>query len=325
MEKNKPFGWAFIGAGNIAHTVAGELGRTENHKIISVHNRTYEKALNFTTRFGGTPCRTIEECVNAEGVEGVYINTVPSSHFQLARDVLNLGKPVLLEKPFTLNRSQAEELFAIAEEKGVYLAEAMWTWFSPVANRVREWVQTGKIGKVRKVKLHFAIANGLTNPRLMNRQTGGGALLDLGIYPLAYCYHIWGMPERIKCEGKLKNGVDLWDRIKLFYPAGPVTEIFTSIVRFKYPKNLLIEGTMGRIECFWFHKTGKVKLICPRGGSETFRGDGSYANQFNIVSGEIRRGLIRSEYVPPRSTAGTLGMADICRDQIGLKYPSERE
>ncbi len=325
MEKKKPFGWAFIGAGNIAHTVAGEIGRTENHKINSVYNRTYEKARNFTTRFGGTPCRTIEECVNAEGVEGVYINTVPSSHFQLAGEVLSLGKPVLLEKPFTLNRKQGEELFALAEEKGVYLAEAMWTWFSPVASRVREWVQTGEVGEVRKVKLHFAIANGLTNPRLMNPRTGGGALLDLGIYPLAYCHHIWGMPGRIQCEGRLKKGVDLWDRIHLSYPDGPEAEIFTSIIRFKYPKNLLIEGSKGRIESFWFHKTGKVKLIRSRQGSEIFRADGSYANQFDLVSDEIRRGLLRSEYVPPRSTLGTLEMADICRNQIGLKYPSERE
>lgn len=126
------FGWAYIGCGGIAHTTAKELVKTESQQIVAAWNRTYEKAEKFVKKYGGTAYKTAEEAITAPGVEGVYIALTADKHAEYMRLCIKHHKPMLCEKPFTVNAKEAEDIFTYAAQEGVYVSEAMWTWHNAV-------------------------------------------------------------------------------------------------------------------------------------------------------------------------------------------------
>ena len=178
----KKFNWAYIGAGGIAQSTAKKILKTGRHRIVSVYNRTVERAEDFAAKYGAKSCRSIEEAVNRPDVQGVYIATTHNNHYAAAKECLLLSKPVLVEKAFTVTRGEAAELVALAKEKGVYLAEAMWTWYSPVSRQVKVWC--GEIGEIIDVQISFCTRIPRSFDRIYNPDTAGGALLDIGVYAL---------------------------------------------------------------------------------------------------------------------------------------------
>lgn len=146
------FGWAYLGSGGIAHNTAKELVKGTHNQIVAVWNRTRKKADDFAEKYGGTVYESPEEAINAPGVEGVYLAVTADRHADLMRLCIKNHKPVLCEKPFIVNRAEAEEIFAYAKEEGVYVAEAMWTWHNPVSRKVKEWIDAGKIGDIVSVQ-----------------------------------------------------------------------------------------------------------------------------------------------------------------------------
>ncbi len=138
MATLSKFNWCFIGAGTLANIVAKEVLPSGRHRIAAVYTRNAQKCRDFAGKYGGTTCDSAEAAICAPDVDGVYIVTPHTSHYQYAKLALSLGKPVLCEKPITVTTAEAAELFALAEEKCVYLAEAMWTWFSPIAQKVKQ-------------------------------------------------------------------------------------------------------------------------------------------------------------------------------------------
>ena len=146
--------------------------------------------------------------------------TPHNSHYEYVKLALELGKPVLCEKSFTTDAGHAEELIRLAEEKGVYLAEAMWTWFSPVANKVSQWLSDGEFGEIHTVIAHYHFNSQGYAPRATDPNRAGGALLDVGVYPITYLYRLFGMPVEIKSCGVLKNGIDLYEDVALTFQNG---------------------------------------------------------------------------------------------------------
>ena len=205
------FGWAYLGVGDIAHGTAKQLQRSENSEIVAVWNRTYEKAEKFAKKFGGTAYRTFEEAVNDPRVEGVYIALTANLHYEYMKKCIALHKPVLCEKPFTVNAGEAKEIFELAEKEGVYVAEAMWTWHNPVSLKVKEWLKEGKIGKIQEVICDYKnpATRYAKDGRLFDASRIGGALMDIGVYPLRYALELFGTPERYECKGRTSKGVDL--------------------------------------------------------------------------------------------------------------------
>lgn len=321
---NTSFRWCFIGAGNQAKLVARQLKKTPAHEIVSVYTRRQENAIAFVEKYGGKVYSTALEAISAANVDAVYVVTPHTSHYEYSKLALTLGKPVLCEKPITVSAWQAEELFALAKEKNVYLCEGMWTWFSPVANQVRAWVDSGKLGEIVDVVANYHLNSQLYSKRAMNPHLAGGALLNVGIYPITYLYRLFGKPTHISCIGTIRNGVDAYENIDLTFANGHTYKVSASNVDFKGLENMVITGTKGTINAPFFHATNTVKLSVAGEKSTKFKGNGSFLNEFDIVASEIREGLIESRYVPSAATIDVMHIMDECRKLMGLRYPFEK-
>lgn len=318
--KNAPFRWCFIGAGHLAEKVAKELAAGGNHQIAAVYTRRYEAAKRFTDRFGGVPCATPEEAISQRDVDGVYVVTPHSSHAHYAALALRIGKPVLLEKPFTLEPESARVLVALAREKQIYLAEAMWTWFSPVAQQVKRWVDAGELGKPETAELSYCFWKPrYPADRLFDPKRGGGALMDIGIYPVTYLYRLFGTPETITCTGTVDGGIDLEEEIAMTFSNGLRAHLLVSLRRLPQ-EELRIDGEKASIRGRLYHCGGTIKLLRRAGTRETARGDGGYRNEFDRVAEEIRAGRTESAFVPLEDTLAVLELLEECKRQLGLDY-----
>ncbi len=322
MGEEKKFRWAYIGAGNICKNTADQITKA-NHEIAYVYSRNYEKAVKFAEQYGAVACESFEEAVNREDVDGVYIGTPHTSHKKYAISAMHLKKPVLCEKPMGINASEVEEMIEVSRKEGVYLAEAMWTWYAPVANKVKEWVDEGKIGDLVEAYGSFCVP-GIRmkdrGDRLLNPVTAGGALLDLGVYPIAYFYNLFGKPNRIVCKGELNCGIDEEEEIIFSYDTG-FCAIKSSLRGFE--EKMKITGTEGSIEVQgMFHSAKKARLKSIY-GKDKIKAETTYTVEFSKVAEEIRDGRKESEYVPLETTLACVQIMDECRRQLELKYIGE--
>ena len=321
------FKWAFIGAGTLGAKVAREITASRRHRIVSVYVRNAEKRAAFAGIYGALPAETAEQAIRAEGVDGVYIVTPHTSHFEYAKLALELGKPVLCEKPVSTDAQKVRKLIELSREKGVYFTEAMWTWFSPVANKVREWFDAGEYGELQQFSMTYHMKSINYAPRVSDPGLAGGALLDVGIYPITYACRLLGKPERVTCRGTLRGGIDVGEEITLAFPGGERCSISTSILDFKGLERMKLIGSKARTDLRFYHSIDRVKLRRKHGSgrNESFRGKGGMLNEFDLVAGEIREGLTESRFVPHAATLDVMEVMDECRRQMGLVYPFEEE
>ena len=323
MSKEKPFGWCFIGCGTLARKVAEQITASGKHRIVSVYTRRPEACQAFAEQFGGAACASAEEAVAAEGVEGVYVVTPHNRHAHYTEIALRHDRPVLCEKAFTVNRQEADRLISLARERRVYLAEAMWTWFSPIARQVREWVTGGVFGEVlscdvdmRTDAMHYA-------PRVTDPAAAGGALLDVGVYGICYVYKLFGLPSGITCTGRLERGIDWSDEIVLEYPGGRNYRIVASVCDRGVTTSLTLRGTHGSMILPEYHYAGHAECTDADGRKLEISGDGSYLNEFTLAAEEIRAGQQESRYMPLEDTRNVMNIMDECRRKMGLKYDFE--
>lgn len=317
-----PFGWCFIGTGRLADQVARQLAASENHKILSCYTRDVEKARLFAQAYGATAYETPEAAMLAPGVEGVYIVTTHNVHFRFAKLALELGKPVLCEKSFTVTAEETDALIALAREKKLYLAEAMWTWFSPAAHQVKRWIDSGEIGPVKHADFTYHMKS--VAPRAYDPRRAGGALLNITVYPITYAYRLFGYPERIESTGTIENGIDAGEEIHMTFPGGITCHISASNVDMKGLEKMKIRGETGSIQAPLYHALNSVTLRHGLLRKTVFRGPGpkmnTYLNEFDIVADEIRRGCTESAWVPLQATSDVMHIMDTIRHQIGLEY-----
>lgn len=320
MEK---FKWAYIGSGSIAKSTANEILKG-NHKIVSVYSRNPEKAKAFAEKYGAAAFDNFEECVSREDVDGVYIATPHTSHIDYALRAMKLGKPVLCEKPVGVSLKEAERAIEAAKSENIYFCEAMWTWFSDVALTVKEWVQGGEIGEIKEVVINYAFPGVLMpkTSRLLTPETAGGALLDIGIYPITYCYNLFGYPEKITCKGKIKNSIDIAETVVLEYNGFKCT-LNMSLCRLK--ENCFIKGSKGTVSLPAFFHMASRAILKNDNGRQVFNGKTDYLTEFTRVSQEIKEGKTESQYIPFEATKACLRIMDECRRQMNLVYPFEHE
>lgn len=319
MEK---FRWAYIGSGNIAESTARDISKGE-HSIVSVYSRNYNKAAAFASKYNAQAFDDFDSAVNRADVDGVYIATPHTSHVEYAVRAMELGKPVLCEKPVGVTTKDVDILINTAKETQIYFCEAMWTWFSDVALKVKEWVKNGKIGDIKSVTINYAFP-GIMMPktsRVLTPSTAGGALLDIGIYPITYCYNLFGVPENILCSGKIKNGIDIKETVILEYSGFKCT-LNMSLCSLK--ENCLIKGSEGEISLpVFFHMASKA-VLKNKNGKTTFNGKTDYLTEFTRAAEEIRAGKTESEYIPFSATRACMEIMDECRRQMNLVYPFEK-
>lgn len=312
------FGWAFLGTGNIAEQVADELLLEEGLHLVSCWNRTGERAEKFAKKYGCRAYATPEEALKAEGVHAAYIAVTADKHLDYIRLCLNAGIPVLCEKPFTVNSKEAEEAFALAKEKGVYLVEAMWTWFNAPALTVKSWLE--QLGKIKKVTAKYCVPIS-SNPRLVDPVRLGGALVDIGVYPIRYSYELFGAPNSIVCQGTIEGGVDHKEHITLGYD-GFTAELSVNMDEW-LGEEFCIEGEKGSIRVPFFH-CAEEAFFSGEGEQHFEDKSKKYGVELRRVSEEIAAGKQESAFISPKSTLDVMRILDECRRQMGLVYPSEQ-
>ncbi len=318
------FNWAFIGTGTLAKQVAKEITNSGRHRIVSVYSRNASKREAFAQQYGALAAQSAEEAITHPDADAVYIVTPHTSHAEFALQAIDLGKPVLCEKPITTDAAKAQEMIRRSREKGVYFTEAMWTWFSPIANQVKKWLDAGEYGDIEKLHFTYHIKSINYAPRVSDPMLAGGALLDIGIYPLTYIYRLFGKPASIECRGILQNGIDTDEEISLTYPSGKVYTASVSLLDYKGLEKMTLWGTKGHTNLRFYHMTNHVKLCRLHGKNETLRAYGGMLNEFDLVAAEIRSGLTESAYVPHQATLDVMELMDECRRQMGLVYPFEK-
>lgn len=315
------FRWAYIGSGNIANSTAKEIVKG-NHIITAVYGRSFDKATDFAKKYDAWAFDDFEKAVNRADVDGVYIATPHTAHVAYAVRAMELGKPVLCEKPVGVTAKDVDILIDTAKRTQVYFCEAMWTWFSDVALKVKEWVNTGAIGDIKAVTINYAFPGILMpkNSRVLTPSTAGGALLDIGIYPITYCYNLFGTPKSITCNGTLKNGIDIKETVILEYADFKCT-LNMSLCSLK--ENCLIKGSDGEISLpAFFHMASKA-ILKNKNGKSVFNGKTDYLTEFTRAAEEITAGRTESAYIPFSATKACMEIMDECRRQMNLVYPFE--
>jgi len=319
-----PIRWGILSTGGIAATFVDDLRLLPDAVITAVGSRTEEAAKQFAATHGiPTAHGSWRALAEDPEVDVVYVATPHSGHVAATMTVLDAGKAALTEKPVALDVAQATELFAAARERDLFLMEAMWTRFNPVVQRALELVASGAIGRVTSVSADFGfLAPDDETHRLHARALGGGALLDLGIYPATIAHLFLGPPDEIRAWADL--GPQRTDRntaMILGYASGALASLTCSLVS-ATPWLAVVAGTHGRIEL--------PSVMCPqhltlhRGESAevidlSYRGKG-YHFEAAEVNRCLREGLTESPTMPHAESLAVLTTLDPVRAQIGVTY-----
>ncbi|MBP3953010.1 Gfo/Idh/MocA family protein [Bacillus suaedae] len=320
---DKRFGWAYIGSGSIAQKTAKQILGTGDHKIVSVWSHHKENADTFAKKYNCLAFENMEDAIRTQGVEGVYIATPHTAHFNNALLALKCQKPVLIEKPITVNTKELEILLEYATKQNLYIGEAMWTKFNPLAKFINEYVEAGNIGDILEFDASFCVWSP-RRKRVIRPELGGGALLDLGVYPITYSHMLLGKPSAIDAKTKLnKFGVDGDDKIKLTNKNNSVSTISTSIFKYSSIQANII-GTKGKIKVPNFFSGNKATIISNGKKTVYKTGSSSYTYQFNKVAQDIRLGKLESEEVQHKDSLEIMEIMDECRKQFGVYYENDR-
>ncbi len=213
---------------------ATSLKEVEDAELYAVASRSIEKAQIFAKENGATKAfGSYEEMLRDAEVDVVYVATPHVFHYEHTLLCLKNGKAVLCEKPFAINKQQVEEMISTAREKKIFLMEAMWTPFLPHIKYVMELLESGKYGRIKKLKADFGF-NAPYNEtgRLFLKSLGGGSLLDIGIYPVFLALHTLGKPEKVEAKAQLgKTEVDEVCDVKFSYSDGVRAELHSNIIK----------------------------------------------------------------------------------------------
>ena len=317
------FNWCFIGAGKIAQKVAKEVVTNPGHAIVSVYNRTKSKAESFAKIYHSTVYESALEAINDPRVDGVYIATTNDTHFSFTKLCLENHKPVLCEKPITGNAKELEELIKLSRENKTFLCEAMWTWFNPIAKQVKEWIKENKIGAIKKVDCRFNVplfGYKKKGSRLSNVNRYGGALLDLGVYPVRYIYELFGVPHSIEAKAKLYNGVDVVNISEFIY-YDKTAKVSSRMDRFN-GEYCFIVGEVGVIKVPFFHMASKAILTYEGEKIVVKDKEKKFARQFLSAANDIKMGKLEGE-ISLESSLDVMKIMDEIRKQIGVKFPCD--
>jgi len=324
-----PFRWGILGPGRIAHRFAQALEDVDGAKLQAVASRSAERAEDFAQKYGAHAAYDSDEALAFDpAVDAIYVASPHRFHYNQTRLCLEAGKPVLCEKPFTVNAAQAADLIRLAQAKDLFLMEALWSRYLPIYNQVRTWLDGGEIGEIKLVTSTFCFQPERDpSDRKFNHELAGGALLDLGVYNVSLSQWAIGVdPSAICALAQLGDtGVDELTTVTMAYP-GNVTSQFTCSLLFDAVNDLTIYGTQGHVRIhpkFW----ESTKATLAVGGKEIpaalpFRRNG-FEYQIEEAMRCVRGGWGESERMPLAATLANMKTMDQIREQISLRYSFE--
>lgn len=307
-NKKQAIRWGILGTGGQARIFTKDLIGLDGHTVTAVGSRTAAVAQAFADTYQVGRVHTSYEALAADDeVYIIYIATPQSGHYAAARLCLLAGRAILVEKPFTVTAQQAEQIVTLAAERHLFVMEAMWTRFNPVIRQIRDLVAEGILGRITSIQANFAIALAYDPAhRLWNAGLAGGALLDLGVYPVALGSMLLGTPELIHAVTTLApTGVDANTAIVARYPGGAVG-LYQCGLWADSPATATVTGTDGHITIdppfFRPHSfTIHLKDTEPRHHSITLEGHG-YTYQAEEVARCLHAGATESPLMPLAET-----------------------
>lgn len=322
--------WGILATGGIAHLFTKDLVQN-GHTIQAVGSRSQNAADAFAAEFDiSTAHQSYEALVNDPEVDVIYVSTPHPFHAEHAMLALNAGKHVLIEKPIALNAHEARQIVDLATSKNLLVLEAMWTRFLPHMVRIREILASGTLGDVRSLLAdHTQDLPDDPEHRLNSMALGGGALLDLGVYPVSFAHAVFGTPDTIVASASFKStGADAQVATIFRYGDGQIATTFSASNTLG-PTTASILGTNGRIDidAVWYAPTG-FRVLDQRGEvvetftTPSFTGRGMH---FEAMEAErvIRDGTFTSEVMSADESVAIMQTLDTVRAQIGLRYPGE--
>jgi predicted dehydrogenase len=328
MNTDEPIRWGLMATGGIAHTFATDLrDHVPDAELVAVGSRAQATADAFADEFD-IPHRhgTYAALAADPDVDAIYVSPPHPFHRDAAMLAIEAGKAVLLEKPFTMDLASSTELVDAARSAGVLLVEAMWTRFLPTMARVREILAAGTLGEITYLTAeHGQWFPSDPNHRLFAPSLGGGALLDLGIYPVSFAHMVLGEPSRITAvSDPAFTGVDATTSVILQYPSGAHAVLTTSLAAASN-NPAAIYGTEARLELDgWFYTPTSFGVVARDGTVlESYDPpDGGRGMEYEAIEvGRcLREGLTESPLMPLAETLAVMGTMDEIRHQIGLDY-----
>ena len=320
--------WGILATGWIAELFTKDL-ILAGHKVTAVGSRTQASADRFAATHGIPRAHGSYEALCADpSVDVVYVATPHPQHATAAKLALNAGKHVLVEKAFTLNAPEAAEIVALAEARNLVILEAMWTRFLPHMVRLREVIASGQIGEVRSLTAdHRQKLPDDPAHRLNALELGGGALLDLGIYPISFAFDILGAPQSVRAVASFHaTGADRQVATVMTHAGGAVSTTLSSSDS-AGPNRAAVVGTKGRIEIdrTWYAPTSFRVHDNDNQVVDSF--DGTVSGRgMQFQAAEVERLVAcggASTLMPPRQSVAIMETLDEIRRQIGLTYPGE--
>lgn len=323
------FKWGIIGTGGIARAFATDIAHLSDHVIAAVGSRNLETAENFLKSIPGAKAYgSYEALINDSDIDAIYVATPHPSHKENVIAALKAKKPVLCEKPFAVNASQAKEMVAVAKAHDVALMEAMWARFLPHYAKIREIVASGVLGQITTIHADHGQRLADQNiPRLVEPSLAGGALLDLGIYPISFAHMVLGIPQSITATATFTDkGVDAQTSMIFDYGNGSQAILNTTMI-VQTPCTAVIAGLKGYLEVDrTFYNPTSMRLTLFDGTiteyPSDYKGHGlrEQAVEFARV---VKSGAKESPILTWADTIAIMEIMDTVRSQIGLKYPFE--
>ena len=320
--------WGIIAPGSIANAFAKEVKNTKGGILEAVYGRDENKVKAFAEKYNLEKYYSnIDEFLKDENIDAVYIATPHNYHMEYAKRCIEAKKHVLCEKPFSYNYETSKAALDMAKENNIFIMEALWTLFLPVINKAKTWIKEGRIGKIKLITANFGfISEEDINSRLYNPNLAGGALLDVGIYPILFSNYIMdNIPSEINATAKFtRTNVDETDVINLKYEEGALASLTCSICS-DTDNTAVIYGEKGKIviPTFWMakeaflHIEDKVEKYIDEYKESGYKYEIEEANNC-IINKELE-----SNIASHKVTLELVKIMDEIRGKIGLRYPFE--
>jgi len=325
LSAGRSIRWGFLGAGGIAAAMAADLHHG-NNTLYAVAARDADRAAAFAARFGASHSHgDYRAVIEDPDVDIVYVATTHPFHREQALMAIDAGKHVLIEKPLTLNAAHAREVLSAARDKGVFAMEAVWMRANPLILKAQEMVARGVIGDVVSVHADFSIGLDFDpTHRLYDLANGGGALLDLGVYPMHFASMFLGRPDTQQVLGTLSpTGSDATVALQWGYASGATAQLRCATTALT-PGRATIAGTAGSISVEpWFLNPERLVLTTSDGESRVDGEGTAYGPQIEEVERCLREGLLESPLAPQADTIAILELIDQARAHLGVRYPGE--
>jgi len=318
----KTINWGIVGLGNIAQSFVNDFKHTHGGRIVAAASRTKDKALAFC-KANGIPeaFGSYEALMASDNIDVIYIATPHNLHFNNTINAIKAGKGVLCEKPISTNTEDLQILMETSKKHEMYLMEAMWTYFLPPILRAKSWIEDGQIGAVKYIKADFAFkADYNPESRLFNPELAGGALLDIGIYPIALALLVFDQePVDIQTTvEKAPTGVDLKETMVFRYSNGSMADLYAALDH-ETPWEALILGTEGYIKIPDFFKSTKCFLYKEKKVTDHFvdqRKSIGYNYEIDAVHKDLWSQRIESEIMPLRKSMQLQRIMDRVKKQF---------